>query len=130
MTWTFKIWPGMKWSDGHPAAANDVTFTYNYLLKSIGTPDELNSGFNDTSGLDLVQSMTALDAETEPPRVDRRLQLLRRWSHDKQDDQQVLSRGPSPCGAAGSGSRRRACLAVGGGLVDRRQDRLHGADAA
>ena len=24
----------------------------------------------------------------------------------------------------------RACLALGGGLVDRRQDRLHGADAA
>jgi peptide/nickel transport system substrate-binding protein len=64
VTWTFKIWPGMKWSDGHIATANDVAFTYNYLLKSIGTPDELTSGFNDTSGFDLVQSITVVDAET------------------------------------------------------------------
>ncbi|TIP26324.1 MAG: ABC transporter substrate-binding protein [Mesorhizobium sp.] len=64
LTWTFKIWPGMKWSDGQPATARDVAFTYNYLRDSMGKPDELNVGMNSTSGLENVESITALDDES------------------------------------------------------------------
>ncbi|MER9134474.1 ABC transporter substrate-binding protein [Mesorhizobium sp. M0768] len=64
LTWTFKIWPGMKWSDGQPATARDAAFTYNYLRDSIGKPDELNVGFNNTGGLENVESISALDDET------------------------------------------------------------------
>ncbi|WP_027163739.1 ABC transporter substrate-binding protein [Mesorhizobium sp. WSM1293] len=63
-TWTFKIWPGMKWSDGQPATARDAAFTYNYLLGSMGKPAELNVGANNTSGMQNVGSIAALDDET------------------------------------------------------------------
>lgn len=33
-TWTFKIRPGMKWSDGAPATAHDVAFTFNYIMEN------------------------------------------------------------------------------------------------
>ncbi|OBQ86472.1 ABC transporter substrate-binding protein [Mesorhizobium sp. WSM3873] len=64
LTWTFKIWPGMKWSDGQPATARDAAFTYNYLRESIGTPNELNIGWNNTAGLENVESITAINDET------------------------------------------------------------------
>ncbi|MER9594088.1 ABC transporter substrate-binding protein [Mesorhizobium sp. M0244] len=64
LTWTFKIWPGMKWSDSQPATARDAAFTYNYLKGSIGQPDELNVGWNNTGGLENIASITALDDET------------------------------------------------------------------
>ncbi|RUX05244.1 ABC transporter, partial [Mesorhizobium sp. M2A.F.Ca.ET.037.01.1.1] len=64
LTWIFKIWPGMKWSDGHPATARDAAFTYNYLRDSIGKPDELNVGWNNTDGLKAVESVVAVDNET------------------------------------------------------------------
>ncbi|MCP9232845.1 ABC transporter substrate-binding protein [Mesorhizobium sp. LMG 17147] len=64
LTWTFKIWPGMKWSDGQPATARDAAFTYNYLLGSMGKPDELNIGQNSTAGLEQVESVRFVDDET------------------------------------------------------------------
>ncbi|RWM75101.1 ABC transporter substrate-binding protein [Mesorhizobium sp.] len=64
LTWTFTIWPGMKWSDGQPATARDAAFTYNYLRDSIGKPDELNIGWNNTDGLQNVESITSLDDDT------------------------------------------------------------------
>ncbi|THK35211.1 ABC transporter substrate-binding protein [Ensifer sp. MPMI2T] len=64
LTWTFKIWPGMKWSDGHPATAKDAAFTYNFLRDSIGKPDELNVGYNNTDGMDVIESIKVVDDET------------------------------------------------------------------
>ncbi|MER8640429.1 ABC transporter substrate-binding protein [Mesorhizobium sp. M1365] len=64
LTWIFKIWPDMKWSDGQPATARDAAFTYNYLLGSIGKPDELSIGQNSTSGMEQIASVSAIDDET------------------------------------------------------------------
>ena len=32
--WTIKLRPGVKWSDGQPLTADDVAFTYNYIVKN------------------------------------------------------------------------------------------------
>lgn len=63
-TWTFEIWPDMKWSDGQPATARDAAFTYNFLRASMGTSNELNVGWNNTSGLENVAPIAAIDDET------------------------------------------------------------------
>src|SRR3954468_6095164 len=65
----------------------------------------------------------------ELPRVSRRLQLLRGWSHDEASSP-VFPRGPCPRGSDGPGPPRRARLAVGSDPLDCREDRLLGRDAA
>lgn len=54
----------MKWSDGQPATAWDASFTYSYLLGSLGKPDELIVGNNSTADMQNVESVTAIDDET------------------------------------------------------------------
>lgn len=48
-TWTFKLKPNLKWSDGQPLTAKDVDFTWK-------TWNNAKFGANSTSGLDLIQS--------------------------------------------------------------------------
>jgi len=66
-------------------------------------------------------------SEVEPPRVFRRLQLLRGWSHDEASSP-VFPRGPRPRGSDGPGPPRRARLAMVGDPLDCREDRLLGRD--
>ena len=34
LTWTIKMRPGIKWQDGVPLTADDVAFTFNYIVKN------------------------------------------------------------------------------------------------
>jgi len=50
-TWTFKLKPGLKWSDGQPLDARDVDFTWKLWTNS-------NFGATNTTGFDLIKSAT------------------------------------------------------------------------
>jgi len=47
LTTTFKIRPGMKWSDGQPATAEDAAYTYNFVLDALAKETTLGSGYLD-----------------------------------------------------------------------------------
>jgi len=65
---------------------------------------------------------------SQPPRVSRRLQLLRRWSHEQVEQSSRLRSVNGPCGWAGA--PRGIPVVVGGRGVDRAEDRLPSADVA
>jgi peptide/nickel transport system substrate-binding protein len=44
-TWTFKIRPGMKWSDGQPATSEDARWTYQLILDATKKSDESPDGY-------------------------------------------------------------------------------------
>jgi len=50
-TWTFKLRPGLKWSDGQPLDARDVDFTWKLWNNS-------NFGAAQTTGFNLIKSTT------------------------------------------------------------------------
>ncbi|MEA2519633.1 MAG: peptide/nickel transport system substrate-binding protein [Chloroflexota bacterium] len=45
-SWTFKIRPGMKWSDGQPATAEDVRWTYQLILDAVAKSDKSADGYS------------------------------------------------------------------------------------
>ena len=67
--------------------------------------------------------------KTEPPRVLRKLQPLRGWSHEE-DITTILPRAARACSADGAGAPGRSRIAVGGDRLDRRQGGLHARVAA
>jgi peptide/nickel transport system substrate-binding protein len=44
-TWTFKIRPGMKWSDGQPATSEDARWTYQLVLDAVAKSDASTDGY-------------------------------------------------------------------------------------
>ena len=56
LVWTFKVRSGVKWQDGQPFSAQDVAFTYNYVIKG-------DMG-NFTSYTQFIDRVTAPDPTT------------------------------------------------------------------
>ena len=60
-TWTFKIRPGMKWSDGQPATSEDARWTMQYVLNATKAGKTLGAGY-----LEPYQTAAGVTAVTAP----------------------------------------------------------------
>jgi peptide/nickel transport system substrate-binding protein len=74
LTWTFKIRPGMKWSDGQPATSEDARWTYQTILDGVASErgylgEGYLEGYLTDSGVKTVKAPdpTTLTVKTEFP---------------------------------------------------------------
>jgi peptide/nickel transport system substrate-binding protein len=58
LTWTFKIHPGLKWSDGEPLTAEDAAWTFNLIMHNA------TAATSNGSLVENFKSVTAPDATT------------------------------------------------------------------
>jgi peptide/nickel transport system substrate-binding protein len=64
-TWTFKIRPGMKWSDGTPATAEDAAWTFQMIIDALKDGNSVGYGYIDPDVKNAAMvSATATDPET------------------------------------------------------------------
>lgn len=63
LTWTFKIRPGMKWSDGQAATSEDARWTIQYVLDATNAkPDPLTLGLGYLEPYQTAAGVTAVSA--------------------------------------------------------------------
>ena len=64
-TWTFRIRPGMKWSDGTPATAEDAAWTFQMIIDAVKDEKSVGYGYLDPDVKNAAMvSATATDPET------------------------------------------------------------------
>jgi len=62
LTWTFKIRPGMKWSDGQPATSEDARWTMQYVLDATNAKPPVTLGLGYLEPYQTSAGVTAVSA--------------------------------------------------------------------
>ena len=62
LTWTFKIRPGMKWSDGQPATSEDARWTMQYVLTATNAKPPATLGLGYLEPYQTAAGVTAVSA--------------------------------------------------------------------